>query len=82
MSSVTMYTSDTCPYCRMAKQLLARHGVSATEINVDLAPGGRAEMAARTGRRSVPQVYVGARHVGGFDDLAALDRTGELLTLL
>lgn len=82
MQSVTMYTSNSCPYCRMAKQLLARRGVAPQEINVDLDPGQRDAMMARTGRRSVPQIYIGERHVGGFDDLAALERSGGLDGLL
>jgi glutaredoxin 3 len=82
MQSVTMYLSDTCPYCRMAKQLLASRGVQPQEINVDFDPAQRAAMVARTGRRTVPQIYIGERHVGGFDDLAALEHSGDLDALL
>ncbi|AYF86838.1 glutaredoxin 3 [Pseudomonas sp. JS3066] len=82
MSQVTMYTTGYCPYCRNAKALLARRGVTATEIDVESDPRLRAEMLERTGRRTVPQIFIGERHVGGFDDLAALERQGELAALL
>lgn len=83
MKPVTMYTTAVCPYCIRAKQLLARKGVTGiTEIRVDLEPVEREQMMSRTGRRTVPQIYVGDTHVGGFDDLAALDHAGKLDVLL
>ncbi|MGE8360401.1 glutaredoxin 3 [Pseudomonas sp.] len=82
MSEVTLYTTSTCPYCRNAKALLASKGVEPREINVESSPELIREMMARSGRRTVPQVFIGERHVGGFDDLAALDRAGELTPLL
>jgi glutaredoxin 3 len=79
MSAVTMYTTDWCPYCRRAEALLSARGVSHIEhINVDRLADGRREMMNRTGRRTVPQIFIGERHVGGFDDLAAADRRGDL----
>ena len=83
MADITMYTTAVCPYCQRAEQLLRSKGV--TEINfirVDVEPQLREEMMTRTGRRTVPQIYIGATHVGGFDDLAALDRAGGLEPLL
>lgn len=78
-----MYSTGRCPFCNMAERLLAAKGVADIEkIRVDLDPGRRDEMIARTGRRTVPQIYVGDRHVGGFDDLATLDRAGGLDPLL
>lgn len=78
-----MYCSGYCPYCTMAEQLLARKGVQDIEkIRVDLDPKRRAEMMERTARRTVPQIYVGGVHVGGYDDLSALDRAGKLDPLL
>ena len=80
---VLMYSTAVCPYCVRAEQLLSRKGVTAIEkVRVDLDPARREEMMARTGRRSVPQIYIGDTHVGGFDDLAALDQTGRLDSLL
>jgi glutaredoxin 3 len=80
---VLMYTTAVCPYCQRAKQLLKARGVSAIEeVRVDLDPARRDEMMQRTRRRTVPQIYIGATHVGGFDDLAALDAGGELKPLL
>jgi glutaredoxin 3 len=80
---VTMYCTQVCPYCVRAEQLLNSKGVSAIEkIRVDLEPQRRIEMMEKTGRRTVPQIYVGEYHVGGFDDLAALDRAGKLEPLL
>ena len=80
---VTMYTTAMCPYCIQAERLLASKGVrDITKIRVDLDPARRVEMMQRTGRRTVPQIYVGERHVGGYDDLAALDRAGGLDPLL
>ena len=83
MSAVKMYTTAMCPYCQMAERLLTSKGVAALEkIRVDLEPARRAEMMARTGRRTVPQIYIGETHVGGYDELAALDRAGKLDELL
>ena len=80
---VTMYATGVCPYCVQAERLLKAKGVTAiTKIRVDLDPARRDEMMARTGRRTVPQIYIGERHVGGFDDLVALDRAGGLDPLL
>ena len=80
---VVMYTTAVCPYCQRAEQLLKARGVEAIEkIRVDLEPERRDEMIAKTGRRTVPQIYIGETHVGGFDDLAALDRAGGLTPLL
>jgi glutaredoxin 3 len=77
-----MYTAGTCPYCQMAERLLAAKGVSIEKIRVDLEPAKRQDMQERTGRRTVPQIYIGDTHVGGYDDLAALDRAGKLDGLL
>jgi len=78
-----MYSTGVCPYCMMAERLLKSKGVAEIEkVRVDLEPARRDEMMQRTGRRTVPQIYVGDRHVGGYDDLAALDRAGELDPLL
>jgi glutaredoxin 3 len=78
-----MYTTGVCPYCTQAERLLASKGVAAIDkVRVDLEPGRRQEMMERTGRRTVPQIYVGAVHVGGYDDLVALDRAGGLDPLL
>jgi glutaredoxin 3 len=83
MAKVAMYSTGVCPFCLMAERLLKSKGVSEIEkIRVDLEPQRREEMMQRTGRRTVPQIYVGDRHVGGYDDLAALDRAGKLDPLL
>ena len=83
MSGVVVYSSRFCPYCHAAKRLLAARGVAFEEIDVDLQPERRAEMSERAGgRRTVPQIFIGDRHVGGCDDLYALDRSGSLDTLL
>jgi glutaredoxin 3 len=83
MSKVVMYSTAVCPFCLMAERLLRAKGVAEIEkIRVDLDPARRDEMMQRTGRRTVPQIYVGERHVGGYDDLAALDRAGGLDPLL
>ncbi len=80
---VVMYSTAVCPYCERAEALLKARGVTAIEkIRVDLDPARRDEMIAKTGRRTVPQIYIGDTHVGGFDDLAALDREGRLAPLL
>jgi glutaredoxin 3 len=77
-----MYTTAVCPYCQMAERLLRAKGVELEKVRVDLEPARRAEMMEKTGRRTVPQIYVGETHVGGYDDLAALDRAGKLDPLL
>ncbi|MEK7876619.1 MAG: glutaredoxin 3 [Pseudomonadota bacterium] len=83
MAAVMMYTSGVCPYCMRAERLLNSKGVTEiTKIRVDLEPEKRTEMMARTGRRTVPQIYIGDTHVGGYDDLAALDQAGGLEALL
>ena len=83
MASVKMYTTLVCPFCIRAKMLLKQRGVDQIdEIRVDLNPGERQEMMARTGRRTVPQIFIGDTHVGGCDDLIALDQRGGLLPLL
>jgi glutaredoxin 3 len=83
MNLVKMYTTQVCPYCVRAKALLQQRGVQQIEeIRVDLHPERRDEMIGLTGRRTVPQIFIGPTHVGGCDDLVALDRRGELLPLL
>jgi glutaredoxin 3 len=83
MSNVVMYSTAVCPYCVQAERLLASKGVKdITKIRVDQDPARRDEMIARTGRRTVPQIFIGDTHVGGYDDLAALDRAGGLVPLL
>lgn len=83
MASVRMYSTGVCPYCLMAERLLQSKGVATIEkIRVDLEPERRAEMMEKTGRRTVPQIYIGETHVGGYDDLAALDKAGKLDPLL
>ena len=82
-AKVSMYTTAVCPYCQMAERLLRAKGVAAIDkIRVDLEPARRLEMVEKTGRRTVPQIYIGETHVGGFDELAALDAAGELDPLL
>jgi glutaredoxin 3 len=83
MANITMYTTAVCPYCINAERLLVSKGV--TEINkirVDLQPQLRVEMMQKTGRRTVPQIYIDDRHIGGFEDLRALDLAGDLTPLL
>ena len=83
MSTVTMYSKLTCPYCVQAEHLLNRKGVSnLNKIRVDENPSELEIMIARTGRRSVPQIFIGDTHVGGFDDLVSLDHAGKLDPLL
>ena len=78
-----MYSTGVCPFCVMAERLLKAKGVTDIDkIRVDLEPDKRDEMMERTGRRTVPQVYIGERHIGGFDELSALDRAGGLDPLL
>ena len=82
MQPVVIYSSDWCPYCIRAKQLLTHKGVAFNEIKVDGQPDARAEMTRKAGRTSVPQIWMGDRHVGGCDDLYALERAGKLDALL
>lgn len=78
-----MYSTGVCPYCVRAEQLLRAKGVTEIEkVRVDLDPGRRIEMMEKTGQRTVPQIYIGETHVGGYDDLAALDHEGKLDSLL
>jgi glutaredoxin 3 len=82
-ASVKIYATETCPYCVRAKALLKQRGVlSIDEVRVDLHPAERQTMIELTGRRTVPQIFIGDRHVGGCDDLVALDQRGELQALL
>ncbi|MFY8063262.1 MAG: glutaredoxin 3 [Usitatibacteraceae bacterium] len=83
MATVTMYSTAVCPYCQMAERLLKSKGVNNIEkIRIDLDPAKRDEMMAKTQRRTVPQIFIGEQYVGGFDDLAALDKAGGLDPLL
>ena len=83
MQAVKMYTTGFCPYCTRAKQLLKARGVEAIEeVRIDNDPAERQQMMALTGRRTVPQIFIGQTHVGGCDDLIALDGQGGLLPLL
>jgi len=78
-----MYSTGVCPYCQMAERLLRAKGISAIDkVRVDLEPERRVEMMEKTGRRTVPQIYIGETHVGGYEELAALDRAGSLDALL
>lgn len=80
---VVMYSTAVCPYCIMAERLLKSKGIEDIEkVRVDLDPAVREAMMQKTGRRTVPQIYIGETHVGGFDDLSALDRAGKLDALL
>ena len=80
--AVVMYTTNWCPYCERARRLLRSKGATFEEVDVESAPEKRAEMQTRSGRRSVPQIFIGDRHVGGCDDLHALEAAGELDALL
>lgn len=83
MQVVKMYTTAVCPYCVRAKQLLKAKGVEQIEeVRIDTNPEARDHMMSTTGRRTVPQIFIGATHVGGCDDLIALDARGELIPLL
>jgi glutaredoxin 3 len=82
MSEILIYSTSICPYCMMAKRLLDKKGLTYTEINVDTEPGLREEMMLKTKRRTVPQIYIGSYHVGGFDDLYALEQQKKLDDLL
>jgi glutaredoxin 3 len=80
--SVVMYTTQWCPYCSRARSLLRRKGVEFTEIDIESGSGLREQMQTRSGRRTVPQIFIGNTHVGGCDDLQALEARGELDPLL
>jgi glutaredoxin 3 len=82
MARVRMYTTAVCPFCQMAERLLQGKGAEIDKVRVDLDPAERTAMMEKTGRRTVPQIYIGETHVGGYDDLAALDRAGKLDSLL
>ncbi len=82
MARVRMYTTAVCPFCQMAERLLQGKGAEIDKIRVDLDPAERSAMMEKTGRRTVPQIYIGDTHVGGYDELAALDRAGGLDPLL
>ena len=83
MNAVRMYTTQVCPYCVRAKALLKQRGVEQIdEVRIDMDPTQRDHMVALTGRRTVPQIFIGNTHVGGCDDLVALDRSGGLMPLL
>ncbi len=83
MAKIVMYCTEVCPYCVRAEQLLKRKGITGIEkIRIDLQPELRDEMIERTGRRTVPQIFINSQHVGGYDDMAALDRAGKLDVML
>jgi glutaredoxin 3 len=83
MADVMMYSTAICPYCVRAERLLRAKGVDEiAKVRVDLEPERRVEMMQKTGRRTVPQIYIGGLHVGGYDDLVVLDRAGKLQSLL
>jgi len=82
MPEILIYTADRCPYCVMAKRLLDKKQVTYIEINVDAKAGMREELMTKTKRRTVPQIYIGDLHVGGFDDLYALEQAKQLDVLL
>ena len=80
--AIEMYANASCPFCVAARNLLRSKDVTWTEVSVDAQPDRRAEMVSRSGRRTVPQIFIGDRHIGGFDDLQALDEEGALDRLL
>jgi glutaredoxin 3 len=82
LASIEMFIKPTCPYCMAAKRLLTAKGQSWSEVDIAAEPTRRDEMIERSGRHTVPQIWIDGRHVGGFDDLAALDQAGELDPLL
>ena len=83
MAPIKMYSTEVCPFCVRAERLLRAKGVAEiAKVRVDLEPALRIEMVRKTGRRTVPQIYIGEVHVGGYDDLVALDRAGQLEPLL
>ena len=79
---ITMYASGWCPYCERARSLMTKKGLVVSEIDVDEDAKSREEMMARSGRRTVPQIFIGDKHIGGCDDLVALDASGELDRLI
>lgn len=82
MPNVIIYTKDNCPYCRLAKELLSARGITFEEIRVDLDDGKRDEMIQRSQKRTLPQIFINNQPIGGYDDLAALARSGKLDSLL
>jgi glutaredoxin 3 len=82
MVKVVMYATAACPFCQSAERLLVAKGVKLEKIRVDLEPERRAEMTGKSGRHTVPQIWIGERHIGGCDDLYALERQGELDPIL
>lgn len=82
MPAIVIYANGWCPYCSAARALLRGKGAAFSEIDIEAEPARRAEMIERSGRQTVPQVFIGSRHVGGYDDLTALDRAGQLDPLL
>jgi len=82
MARIMMYSTGVCPFCQMAERLLRAKGAAIDKIRVDLEPERRVEMMEKTGRRTVPQIYIDERHVGGYEELAALERAGRLDELL
>jgi glutaredoxin 3 len=82
MAKITMYSTSWCGFCTMARRLLEQKGQTWEEIDVDAVAGAREEMMQKSGRQTVPQIWIGERHVGGYDDLSALASTGELDRLL
>ncbi|TMA23882.1 MAG: glutaredoxin 3 [Deltaproteobacteria bacterium] len=82
MTRIVMYSKSWCPYCRMAKRLLAAKGQQWEEVDIEDEPDRRGEMVERSGRTTVPQIWIGERHVGGFEELSLLDASGELDRLL
>jgi glutaredoxin 3 len=82
LAKVLMYLTAACPFCQSADRLLQEKGAEVEKVRVDLEPARRAEMLRRSGRRTVPQIWIGERHIGGCDDLYALDRAGKLDPLL
>jgi glutaredoxin 3 len=82
VAEVLMYTTSWCPYCARARALFAAKGAAFTEIDIDQVAGAREEMQQRSGRRTVPQVFIGTRHIGGYDDTRELDERGGLDPLL
>ncbi len=82
MKNVILYSADWCPFCTRAKALLTSREIPFEEVNVDRVPGFREKLVEMSGRRTVPQIFVGGEPIGGYDDLVALDRNGELLALV
>ena len=82
MAGIVMYSKSWCPYCRMAKRLFAAKGQKWDEIDIEEQPERRREMVERSGRTTVPQIWIGGRHIGGFNELSRLDASGELDRLL